>query len=112
MILLDNTVLSNFALVKQMSLLNEYCGDIAATTADVLDEFERGVKEQIFAETGLSWLKRLDLNEKEKTGKSSASWKRKGLIVSSAGTFMSPGIRVFPGVVRLWDLNQGRCRLM
>ena len=67
MILLDNTVLSNFALVKQISLLKEYCGDKAAATAYVYDEFERGVKEQIFTDTGLAWLQRLDLNEKEKT---------------------------------------------
>lgn len=67
MILLDNTVLSNFALVKQVSLLKEYCGDQAATTTDVLNEFERGIKEHIFSETELDWLKLLDLNEKENT---------------------------------------------
>lgn len=67
MILLDNTVLSNFALVKQMSLLKEYCGDKAASTDDVFDEFERGVKQRIFADTEFEWIKRLDLSEKENT---------------------------------------------
>ena len=65
MILLDNTVLSNFALVKQMSLLKEYCGDKAASTNDVSDEFKQGVKERIFADTEFEWISRLDLNEKE-----------------------------------------------
>ena len=65
MILLDNTVLSNFALVKQMSLLKEYCGEKAASTNDVFDEFKQGVKERIFADTEFEWISRLDLNEKE-----------------------------------------------
>ena len=65
MILIDNTVLSNFALVKQMSLLIEYCGDKAASTNDVFDEFKQGVKERIFADTEFEWISRLDLNEKE-----------------------------------------------
>lgn len=67
MILLDNTVLSNFALVKQMALLKEYCGDKAASTNNVFDEFKQGVKERIFADTEFEWIRRVDLNEKENT---------------------------------------------
>lgn len=65
MILLDNTVLSNFALVKQVSLLKDFCGDKGATTADVLNELEYGIKDKIIPETELNWLMKLDLNEKE-----------------------------------------------
>lgn len=68
MILLDNTVLSNFALLGEMALLKYYCKDKGSTTTDVLVEFERGVKERIFANTKLDWLKILDLEDiKEKT---------------------------------------------
>jgi len=67
MILLDNTVLSNFALVKQMALLKEYCGDKAASTNNVFDEFKQGVKERIFADTEFDWIRGLDLSEKENT---------------------------------------------
>ncbi|MBM4137331.1 MAG: DUF3368 domain-containing protein [Nitrospira sp.] len=67
MILLDNTVLSNFALVGELVLLKEFCGDKGATTAYVFTEFERGVKEGLFIITELDWLKRLDFeDEKEK----------------------------------------------
>ncbi|HLA00384.1 MAG TPA: hypothetical protein VJZ24_01955 [Thermodesulfovibrionales bacterium] len=67
MILLDNTVLSNFALVKQMALLKEYCGDKAASINNVFDEFKQGVKERIFADTEFDWIRGLDLSEKENT---------------------------------------------
>jgi len=67
MILLDNTVLSNFALVKQMALLKEYCGDKAASTNNVFDEFKQGVKERIFTDTEFDWIRGLDLSEKENT---------------------------------------------
>ena len=65
MILLDNTVLSNFALIEQISLLEEYCGDKAATTIYVFNEFERGIKEELLPDIVLDWLKKHDLNEKE-----------------------------------------------
>ncbi len=65
MILLDNTVLSNFALVGELQLLEEYCGDKGATTTYVFREFEIGVKEGFFVNTELAWLKRLDFEDRK-----------------------------------------------
>ena len=42
-VLLDNTVLSNFALVGQTHLLRDSLGRRAATVAEVVQEYERGV---------------------------------------------------------------------
>jgi predicted nucleic acid-binding protein len=61
MILIDNTVLSNFALVGELILLKDYCQGKGATTEYVLAEFERGIKEGIFINTNLDWLKNLAL---------------------------------------------------
>lgn len=67
MILLDNTVLSNFALVGELRLLEEYCDDRGATTSYVFLEFERGLKEGLFVNSDLKWLRRLDFEgEKER----------------------------------------------
>lgn len=67
MILLDNTVLSNFALVGELRLLEEYCGDSGATTSYVFREFERGVREGFFVNSELEWLRRLNFEgEKER----------------------------------------------
>ena len=43
MLLLDNTVLSNFALVNQLDHLEKALGDQAVTTTQVIKEFENGV---------------------------------------------------------------------
>lgn len=67
MILLDNTVLSNFALVGELQLLEEYCGDRGATTSHVFREFEKGVKEGFFINIELGWIRRLNFEgEKER----------------------------------------------
>jgi len=68
MILIDNTVLSNFALIGELNLLQDYSRGKGTTTDYVLAEFERGVKEGIFINTNLDWLEVLTLVEyKEKT---------------------------------------------
>ncbi|MEW6089191.1 MAG: hypothetical protein AB1498_12900 [bacterium] len=54
MILIDNTVLSNFALAEEMQLLENYCKGKGATSKEVLAEFERGVNEGIFRRFRLS----------------------------------------------------------
>jgi hypothetical protein len=68
-ILIDNTVLSNFALIEKLPLLENYCKGKGATTRYVLAEFERGVNEGIFGYYfKLDWIKIVDLeNEKEKS---------------------------------------------
>jgi predicted nucleic acid-binding protein len=45
MILVDNTVLSNFALVDELPLLKQFCKGLGATSEYVLSEFEKGVQE-------------------------------------------------------------------
>jgi hypothetical protein len=44
-VLLDNTVLSNFALVERPDLLRVAVGTVAATTTDVMSEFGAGVEQ-------------------------------------------------------------------
>jgi predicted nucleic acid-binding protein len=43
MLLLDNTVLSNFALVDRIDLLADALGSQVATTLQVIDEFNDGI---------------------------------------------------------------------
>lgn len=67
MILLDNTVLSNFALVDELTLLKQFCHETGATTIYVFNEFEGGVQTGLFKKTDFSWLDKLDFeNEVER----------------------------------------------
>jgi predicted nucleic acid-binding protein len=65
-VLLDNTVLSNFALVKRSDLLRKALGTAAATTADVMAEFEAGVELGRVPATDWNWLPILTLSSTEK----------------------------------------------
>ena len=56
MILLDNTVLSNFALVGQLHLLRLFCHGRALTTDIVYAEFEEGVALKHFSAADTSWI--------------------------------------------------------
>lgn len=49
MILIDNTVLSNFALVNELGLLQAYCKDQGGLTNHVLVEFEQGYAREFSA---------------------------------------------------------------
>ena len=60
MILLDNTVLSNFALVDELSLLKQFYNDAGATTIHVFNKFENGVQAGLFKKPDFSWLDKLD----------------------------------------------------
>ena len=60
MILLDNTVLSNFALADEFPLLKEFCRGSGATTLKVVDEFDAGVGQGLFKALDFSWLRILD----------------------------------------------------
>ncbi len=61
MILINNTVLSNFALAQVVPLLTEFCGSKGRVTEQVLAEFERGVQQGLLPTTTLNWLKRVKL---------------------------------------------------
>jgi predicted nucleic acid-binding protein len=64
-ILLDNTVLSNFALVGRADLLQQALDQTAATTVQVLQEFQRGVDLGLLPNTDWSWLRVLTLTPQE-----------------------------------------------
>ena len=64
-LLLDNTVLSNFALVNRIELLTNAFGNQSATTSQVFDEFENGVARGRLPETRLDWLEILDMEAEE-----------------------------------------------
>ena len=61
MILLNNTVLSNFALAQAVPLLIEFCGGKGRITEQVLAEFEKGVQQGVLPTTTLTWLKKVKL---------------------------------------------------
>jgi predicted nucleic acid-binding protein len=65
-LLLDNTVLSNFALVGRSDLLQQALGTAAATTAQAMAEFETGVKLGRIPTTDWKWLPTLTLSPVEK----------------------------------------------
>ncbi len=57
MILLDNTVLTNFALACDLELPCLFAGNKGATTDLVLAEFSKGVNIGVLPESDLTWLK-------------------------------------------------------
>lgn len=65
MIILDNTVLSNFAVVGQTELLQKAFGNVLATVPQVLNEFEEGVSFGRVPATDWHWLKLLQLSPDE-----------------------------------------------
>ncbi|MBK8905323.1 MAG: DUF3368 domain-containing protein [Anaerolineaceae bacterium] len=67
MLLLDNTVLSNFALVGRIELLTIALGSQVATTPQVVDEFNGGVARGRVPEARLDWLEVINLEGKEET---------------------------------------------
>ena len=67
MLLLDNTVLSNCALVSRIELLTIALGSQVATTPQVVDEFNGGVARGRVPETRLDWLEIINLEGKEET---------------------------------------------
>ncbi len=64
-ILLNCTVLSNFALVGRLDLLQEAVGGRAATTEAVFQEFNEGVALGYFPQVSLEWLPVLSLSSEE-----------------------------------------------
>jgi predicted nucleic acid-binding protein len=67
MILINNTVLSNFALVKELEILTFSLKDIfPVTTPQVLDEFQSGVQKGIFQTANLQWIEIIQLSRRER----------------------------------------------
>lgn len=61
MILVDNTVLSNFTLAQAVLVLRAYCAGKGRVTWQVLREFEDGVRGGVLPSTDLKWLRRVKL---------------------------------------------------
>lgn len=66
-LLLDNTVLSNFVLVNRIELLTEALGNEVATTPQVIGEFNDGVARGRLPETRLDWLEVVNLGAEEES---------------------------------------------
>lgn len=64
-LLLDNTVLSNFALTRRMDLVRIALGNNIATTTAVLDEFQAGTIRGLLPQTDLTWLTIIELSAAE-----------------------------------------------
>jgi len=67
LLLLDNTVLSNFALGQQLDLLPKALGESVSTTSQVIEEFENGVAKGILPAAKWDWLSIVQLEGREKT---------------------------------------------
>ena len=65
MILINNTVLSNFALAQAIPRLSEFCAGQGRITPQVRAEFEEGVEQGILPMTALGWLKRARLRDRQ-----------------------------------------------
>ncbi len=68
MILINTTVLSNFALAQAIPQLADFCGGKALATEQVLGEFGNGVHQGIIPATSLNWLKRVKLRGPKERG--------------------------------------------
>lgn len=65
-IVIDNTVLSNFALIGKIDLLVSALKDFShATTLQVKEEFMVGIEKGLLTEVDLEWLTILELSAKE-----------------------------------------------
>lgn len=64
-LLLDNTVLSNFVLVNRVDLLPKALGSNVAATSQVVHEFKNGVSKGVLPETDLSWIQKVELDSNE-----------------------------------------------
>lgn len=64
--LLDNTVLTNFALIDSLDLLQKALGEKAATVRQVYDEYQKGVLLSRVPQCNWEWLSILDLTSAER----------------------------------------------
>ncbi len=67
MIVIDNTVLSNYALIGRLNLLRLFCGGMGLTTDPVVEEFQKGIALGLFGETDITWVRKTRvLGERER----------------------------------------------
>jgi len=65
MILLDNIVLSNFALISRVDLLPKALGKKVAAPSQVIEEFSAGITKNRLPTTDLGWLSIVELKFEE-----------------------------------------------
>ncbi len=63
MIIIDNTVLSNFARTNHLQLLELFCRSRGLIVQAVREEFQRGISRGLFPETDLSWMNQIDITD-------------------------------------------------
>lgn len=63
--IVDNTVISNFAMICKLDLLKEKLANILCITEEVKREFLIGIDKGIIPETDISWLTIVNLTEEE-----------------------------------------------
>ena len=63
MIVIDNTVLSNFARTSHLQLLELFCRNRGLIVQAVREEFQRGINRGLFPETDLSWTNQIDITD-------------------------------------------------
>lgn len=63
MIVIDNTVLSNFARTNQFQLLELFCRSRGLIVQAVREEFQQGISRGLFPETDLSWMNQIDITD-------------------------------------------------
>ena len=63
MIIIDNTVLSNFARTNHLQLLESFCRNRGLIVQAVREEFQRGINRGLFPETDLSWINQIDITD-------------------------------------------------
>ena len=63
MIVIDNTVLSNFARTNHLQLLELFCRSRGLIVQAVREEFQRGINRGLFPKTDLSWINQIDITD-------------------------------------------------
>lgn len=63
MIVIDNTVLSNFARTEHLQLLELFCCSRGLIVQAVREEFQRGISRGLFPETDLSWMNQTNITD-------------------------------------------------
>lgn len=65
MIVIDNTVLSNFARTNDLHLLELTCRNRGLIVHAVQEEFQEGIRRGLFPESDLSWLQQVQITRPE-----------------------------------------------
>jgi predicted nucleic acid-binding protein len=64
-IVIDNTVLSNFARTNHLHLLELFCQSRGLIVRAVKEEFQEGIRRGLFTEIDLSWFQQIDITSPE-----------------------------------------------